>query len=262
MIGGEVIVKLRILRFFRFLRPCPRRLLLFLLFAFISVAGAIQTYAFIDDIAGLEAPPLYYQLMWFDFWIPWILLTAPLCLLAAVLWVSAAYLFDLLIADFPRLGAVSFPVFSVAYSYVAASWLLYCWDRWVSPRPSMRRWMMALPILILLIRPLLSLLGLPMVGDPSIACRPLPGSFVFTGCYLRSYMPVVCPSCCPLKLPVEALLFILSTFIIAYPVLLFYVVSCYGIYRMTAERLSPRYPPGPRRAESSSTAPSRGSWRG
>jgi len=66
--------------------------MLFLLFAFISVAGAIQAYAFIDDMPGVEKPPLYDQLRLFDFWFPWVLLIAPLGLLAAVL---PGSLFDL-----------------------------------------------------------------------------------------------------------------------------------------------------------------------
>jgi len=58
------------LRALRFLKPCPRRLLLFAFYASLSIAGVIQSYAFIDDVPGLERPPLYDQLRGFDFWFP------------------------------------------------------------------------------------------------------------------------------------------------------------------------------------------------
>jgi len=48
--------------------------------------------------------------------------------------------------------------------------------------------------------------------------------------------PAACPSCRPLP----SLLLLLSTLITAYPVLLLYVVSCYGLYRVASERLSSR----------------------
>ena len=112
------------LRALRFLKPCPRRLLLFAFYASLSIAGAIQSYAFIDDVPGLERPPLYDQLRGFNFWFPWILFTLPIHLPLPLGW--------RLVSHFPSLGAVKMPLGSILYAYAAASWLIYTWDRWIS----------------------------------------------------------------------------------------------------------------------------------
>lgn len=122
---AEAIARRRSLRF---LWPGTRKLLLIGALAFICVAGAVQTYAFIDDVPWIEKPPFYDQPPPFDFWLPWIIFTAPFHVPLSII----CGIFDLcspLFSQFPRLGAVRFPVSSVVYSYIAASWLVHSCDR-------------------------------------------------------------------------------------------------------------------------------------
>ena len=174
----------------RFLKPCPRRILLSAFYIFLSIAGAIQTYAFIDDIPGLERPPLYDQLRGFEFWFPWVLFTLPIHLPIPLSRGVVRY--------FPSLGAVKMPLGSIIYSYVAASWLVYVWDRWVSA--SARR---VRGTLLMLPAVLASLSGLS-----------------------------------PLLLSLRGLAYTLSRFVNLYLVYLFYAISLYGLYKALGERLS------------------------
>ncbi len=137
------------LRALRFLKPCPRKLLFFAFYAFLSIAGAIQTYAFIDDVPGLEKPPLYDQLRGFEFWFPWVVFTLPIHL--------PIPLGRRIMEYFPSLGAVKMPLGSVVYSYVAACWLVYAWDRWISAR-RVRRVLLMLPAVLAFISSLSPLL--------------------------------------------------------------------------------------------------------
>ena len=107
-----------------FLKPTPKSLALFAVLAFICVGGAIQSYAFIDDIPEVPKPPLYDLLKPLELWVPWIFLAAPVHLLGSLL--DLWWLLDY----FPRLGGVSAPVASVAYAYVISCWAAYSWDRW------------------------------------------------------------------------------------------------------------------------------------
>lgn len=67
------------------LRPTPGKLIFFPVFAFLWVAGVTQTYAFIDDIPGVEKPPLYDVLRPFGFWFPWLIFSAPLYIVSGAL---------------------------------------------------------------------------------------------------------------------------------------------------------------------------------
>lgn len=135
------------------LRPDWRKLLLFLGLAFLCVGGAVQTYAFIDDV-GVPEPPLYNLLRPYDLWIPWIIFTLPL----RILEILPCSLIDctVILSSFPSMGAVKFPVISVIYSYLAASWLVYCSDRWF-------RWRGRLRILPLIPAMLAALMYLPIM---------------------------------------------------------------------------------------------------
>ena len=109
-------------------RPDKWKLLLGALAAFISLAGATQTYVFVDDVPGMEPPPLYPYIRGLDFWIPWLILTIPI-------WVACmpgSWCGQILEA-LPSMGSVKIPVFSVAFGYLEASWTLYVWERWVRP---------------------------------------------------------------------------------------------------------------------------------
>lgn len=185
------------MRFLRFLWPGTRKLLLFGVFAFICVAGAVQTYAFIDDIPGTQKPPLYDQLRAFDFWLPWIIFTAPLHIPLSII----CGMFDLcdpIFSYFPRLGDVMFPVSSVAYSYLAASWMVHSWDRWMPRAASTTRRLLLL----------LPLVATGVMAGPAMVSLPLR--------------------------PREAA-FSISTFLLVYAILAFYSISGYGLYRAASE---------------------------
>lgn len=139
------------------LRPDWRKLLLFLGLAFICVGGAVQTYAFIDDV-GIPEPPLYDLLRPYDLWTPWILFTLPLHLLSAPF--CALRDCRQVLSLFPDMGAVKFPLVSVIYSYLMASWTVYCLDRWF-------RWRGRLRIL-----PLIPIILTATVYLPSIFYHP------------------------------------------------------------------------------------------
>jgi len=106
------------------LKPSARSLALFMVFVFICIGGVIQTYAFIDDIPGVEKPPLYDQLSVLELWFPWILLAAPVHLLGDIL--DLWWLLEL----FPSLG-FRVPLASIAYSYILSCWTIYSWNKWV-----------------------------------------------------------------------------------------------------------------------------------
>jgi len=107
-----------------FLKPTPRSLALFAVLAFICVGGAIQSYAFIDDVSGVTKPPFYDLLKPLELWVPWIFFAAPVHLLGSLLGLRW------LLRCFPSLGGVSAPVASLAYAYVISCWAVHSWDRW------------------------------------------------------------------------------------------------------------------------------------
>lgn len=186
-----------VMRFLGFLWPGTRKLLLFAMFAFLCVAGVIQAYAFIDDVPGIEKPLLYDQLRTFDFWLPWIIFTAPFHIPLSII----CGMFDFctpIFSFFPRLGAVRFPVSSVVYSLLASSWLVHSWDRWISGAASMtRRFILVIPLVMT-----------GIMAGPTMFLLPF--------------------------VPQEAT-FSISTFLLVYAILTFYSISCYGLYRVILE---------------------------
>ncbi len=109
--------------------PSRKKVLIFLGLSFLSIAGAVQSYAFVDDVPGMGKPPLYDALRPYGFWFPWIIFTAPLHIAAALICGSTDLCMQLF-ASFPSMGAVKFPLASVLYSYAAACWVVYSWRRW------------------------------------------------------------------------------------------------------------------------------------
>jgi len=105
--------------------PDSRKLAIFTTLSLICVGGAIQSYAFIDDIPGIPKPPFYDLLKPFSIWPAWVLLIAPLHILSYIL--NLTYLLDYL----PPLGGVKAPFFSVLYSYILSCWSIYVWDKWL-----------------------------------------------------------------------------------------------------------------------------------
>jgi len=118
---GNLLILLK-----RILKPNIKVLVLFIIFSFICIGGVIQTYAFIDDVPGIEKPPLYDQPSALELWFPWILLAAPLHILGAVL--GLWWLIDL----FPEFtSGFKIPIASIVFSYILSCWAVYSWDKWV-----------------------------------------------------------------------------------------------------------------------------------
>ncbi|RLG59843.1 hypothetical protein DRN87_04985 [Candidatus Geothermarchaeota archaeon] len=109
------------------LKPNLHNIPLFILLAFISVGGVIQTYAFIDDADILPKPPLYDILKPFNLWFPWLYLTAPIQISSLILnlrWISGI---------FPELSpGFKLPLGSILYSYVTSAWSIYIYRRYIS----------------------------------------------------------------------------------------------------------------------------------
>lgn len=177
-----------------FLWPGTRKFLLFIVLTFICVAGAIQTFVFIDDVPGVEKPPFFEQLRPFDFWLPWIMFTAPFHIPVAI--VCSRFDFCTpIFSHFPRLGEIMFPVSSVLYSYLAASWFIYSWDRWISEATLTKRRLLLL----------IPLVATAIIVGPTIIFVPL-------WRWKMSHS--------------------ISSFFLAYFILTFYAISCYGLYRV------------------------------
>ncbi|MDJ0270058.1 MAG: hypothetical protein NXY59_05885 [Aigarchaeota archaeon] len=145
--------------------PSRKTVLIFLGLSFLSIAGAVQSYAFGDDVPCVEKPPLYDALRPYGFWFPWIIFTAPLHVAAALICGSGDLCIQLL-SSFPSMGAVKFPLASVLYSSAAACWVVYSWRRWCVAAPRDTR-------ILLLLVPLAPALFLGRPSIPTIIVFPL-----------------------------------------------------------------------------------------
>jgi len=131
---------------FKVFKPNYVKLALFALFTFICIGGVIQSYAFIDDVPGIEKPPLYDQLSILELWFPWILLSTPVHLLG--------YLLGLwwIIKFFPEISpGFSIPLASIAYSYVLSSWAIHSWRKYVKTLARLKRIVIIISLIITLI---------------------------------------------------------------------------------------------------------------
>ena len=126
---------------FRFFKPNLRKVLLFLLFSFICVGGAVQSFAFIDDVPRLVKPPFYDMLKPLNLWSSWIMFSGPIHVFGCCvgLWSLIKY--------FPSLGSVKFPVGGIIYSYFVSCWMVYTWDKWLKyGKPTTKALVFLLPI--------------------------------------------------------------------------------------------------------------------
>ncbi len=106
--------------------PTKVSLAIFVAMVMICVGGVIETYAFIDDVPGVQKPPMYNYISVIEFWIPWVYLTLPLHL------VGAALNLGWIVKFFPELSpGFTFPLASVFYAYILSCWAVYSWRRWV-----------------------------------------------------------------------------------------------------------------------------------
>lgn len=174
-----------------FFKPSPLKILLFLCFAFLWVAGVTQTYAFLDDVSGIEKPPLYDLLKPFGFWFPWVLFSAPLYAASALICLPYD-ICSIIISVFPGMGGLKFPVAGMGYSYLASSWMVYSWRKWFTT-PLSRRLALLIPIAPTL-----------LLASPMSALMLMRSS--------------------------EAI-FALSSLLLIYFVATFYSISIYGVYR-------------------------------
>lgn len=161
-----------------FLKPSARVLAIFALLAFICVGGAIQSYAFIDEIPEVPRPPFYDMLKPLELWAPWVFFAAPVHLLGRLLglWWLLGY--------FPSLGGISVPLASLAYAYLVSCWAVYSWDRWAKYSGHGR----LIPLVGAAISLILHLpLMFPFAGDPlGYAVFAISG-FVFTAVVFAVY---------------------------------------------------------------------------
>ena len=147
--------------FVEFLKPDLRNVLLFILFSFICIGGAIQSFAFIDDIPDLPTPPFYDLLKPLNIWSAWVLFSLPIHILGYILKLS--WILNL----FPDLGAVKFPVTGIVYSYLVSCWMIYTWDKWFKFDNSKSRILIFLiPVILIMINlsPFMLILGLGSVS--------------------------------------------------------------------------------------------------
>jgi len=176
------------------LKPTWTKIGFFIIFAFIWIGGVTQTYTFVKDVPGIEKPPLYDLLKPYDFWSPWVFFSAPLYLLVRFL--CSIYDFcSPIFAMFPAMGGVKFPVAGIIYSYMASAWMAFSWEKWFRSRRMKIAALLGCFIPLLIIHSMLFLMSVDST---------------------RTYRMIA---------------FLASSLILNYLVLVFYVVSIYGLYR-------------------------------
>ncbi len=95
----------------------------------------MESYAFVDgEDLGIPPPPLYEELRGTGFWVPWVLLSAPVWVLGAAVCSPLGDLCGALSPLLPSLGPVRFPLASVLYSYALAAWAVHSASEFSPPR--------------------------------------------------------------------------------------------------------------------------------
>lgn len=159
------------------LKPDRRRVLAMLLMLALLAATYIQSYAFVDDVPGTTAPPLYEALRPFDFWVAGMLLIMPLALITMPL---------------QRLGmpVMSSPLvwpLQMGYLYLVACLLVFGHDRWAQSLH--RRWrvlIVAVPVVLVVVLWLPGMLW-AMRSVPQMISFFL-SSALLSGCVLALYV--------------------------------------------------------------------------
>ena len=180
------------------LKPTWVKICFFIVFAFIWIGGVTQTYTFMKDIPGIEKPPLYDLLKPYDFWSPWIFFSAPFYLFIRLL--CSIYDFcSPVFAMFPAMGGVRFPLAGIAYSYMASAWMVFSWEKWFRSRKIK----------------VAALLGCLI---PLFIIHSSVFTSIFMGAINSAHMH-------------RMISYLASSLILNYLVLVFYVVSLYGLYK-------------------------------
>jgi len=176
------------------LKPTWMKICFFIIFAFIWIGGVTQTYTFIKDIPGIEKPPLYDLLKPYDFWSPWIFFSAPFYILVRLL--CSIYDFcSPIFAMFPAMGGVKFPLAGITYSYMASAWMMFSWEKWFRSKKMKVTTLLGCFIPLLIIHSIMLLMSIDSARIHQI------------------------------------ITFLVSSLILNYLVLVFYVVSLYGLYK-------------------------------
>ena len=137
----------------QFLKPDWRRALLFAVFAFITIGGHIQSWAF-SDVP--PKPPLYDMLRPFPIWPVWVTLLLPLALLSLPL---RAVGLDVMAGSFWLFAAAN-----MLYFYLLSSILVAGFDRYEARLP---RWLWAAILIVPLALQLLpGLVAAVLFGQP------------------------------------------------------------------------------------------------
>ena len=176
------------------LKPTWMKISFFIIFTFIWISGVTQTYTFIKDVPGIEKPPLYDLLKPYDFWSSWIFFSAPFYLLARIL--CSIYDFcSPIFAMFPDMGGVKVPLAGIIYSYAASAWMTFSWEKWFRSKKIKVAALLGCFIPLLIIHSMSLLMS---VDSASIH---------------------------------QMITFLASSLILKYLVLVFYVISLYGLYK-------------------------------
>jgi len=173
------------------LKPNLLKIGFFMLFAFIWLGGVIQSYAFMDDVSGIEKPPLYDLLRSISIYPSYVFFSLPIYVPAMVL--CSVYDFcSVIFQMLPSIGGVKFPLIGLIYCYVVSAWISYSWGRWIISRRAK----------------LITLLG----------------------CFstlLVTHFPLLLT---PLR-TLEEMIYIVSNLILDYFVFFSYIVAGYGIFK-------------------------------
>jgi hypothetical protein len=123
----------------QFLKPDWRRLVAITLMLALLVAAYIQAFAFVDDVPGATAPPLYDALLPFDFWVPGESLILPLAVVSPPLgWLGLS----------PLSSPWIWPL-QIVYLYLLSCLLLFGHDHWAKDIAA--RWRILVVILSVLV---------------------------------------------------------------------------------------------------------------
>jgi len=109
----------------QFLRPNWKKLVIFAVFAFIAVAGHIQSWVFSGKDMGLPKPPLFDLLSLFPFWLLWVSLLSPLALLSNGLIMIGGYEIDFVMGG--QFWIVS--IINAVYFYVISCLIIFIWNK-------------------------------------------------------------------------------------------------------------------------------------
>lgn len=120
------------------LKPTKQKVILFIIFMLIVVAGQIQSYAFTNgEITGKPKPVFYDLLKPFPFWALWMYLLLPLSPIHLIL--SATGL---------RVNSI-FLLTNVVYFYILASFMAFCYEKY-RPKFTTKFWGIWITVAIVL----------------------------------------------------------------------------------------------------------------